>query len=217
MTATRSLRSKRFSKIAAGLGAAVVLGFAAACSSDSVSSPKAAAPLGMTAKQITLSALATLSGNILTPTVALERNTALTVSVSHSATIGSNGGTIVLENLGLKVTVPQGAIVGNPITITVTAAPGKVVAYEFEPHGTVFAKALAFEQDLTNTSWANVKSTGALSGGYFQALDQLNLQNGLSLLNEVLPAAVNNGKVKFNVYHFSGYMVSTGRAQQDVF
>jgi hypothetical protein len=212
MTETHNLRSRRFSKIAAGLGAAVVLGVAAACSPDMVSSPRAAAPLQMTASQIKLSDLAKLSGRVLSSEVALTRDNPLTDAIVTSATIGPNGGTIEVKDAGLKLTIPKNAIIGSPITITVMAVPGTVIAYQFEPHGTQFAAGLELEQDLKDTGWDKLKINSPLSGGYFKSLDQLNLQNGLSLLDEVLPVGVDKGKARFNIYHFSGYMVSTGRS-----
>ena len=191
--------------------AAAALTMAAACSSDSVSAPKSN-DVQFNSAQLKLLDLARGSGNSLTPAVALERTDALLAPVSTSVVIGRNGGKIELKDLGLKLTVPSGAILANSITITVTALAGKQVAYEFQPHGTVFLKALKFEQSTDNTSWDKLKVRGTVMGGYFQNADQLNLWGLAALLNETYPITVDGSKLSFDVWHFSGYMVSTGRA-----
>lgn len=147
---------------------------------------------------------------LLTPAQALSRDTAVP-QITRSFTFTRSGGKIEIPETGLRIDVPSDAIPGTTLTITVTALPGKSVAYDFQPHGTQFKKPLVFRQDLRGTSWAHSGFTGTLSGGYFKDKSQLNLLTGLGLLNELLPLTVRSWEATFNINHFSGYMVSSGR------
>ncbi|MDQ6611315.1 MAG: hypothetical protein M3Y64_02690 [Gemmatimonadota bacterium] len=190
-----------------------VLLFAAACSADRVSAPKASAP-HFTAAQSKAWDDAKADGKTLLPGLGLARQNLLVSPLVQSAIIDNRGGTIELKSLGLKITIPSGAITGAPIAITVKALAGSMVAYEFEPHGTVFAKPLKFEQSLDNTTWEDIKFKGVLSGGYFQDAGQLNVMGGTALLNETYPVTVSSKNVSFDIWHFSGYMVATGRTAE---
>src|SRR5947209_8334288 len=79
------------------------------------------------------------------------RNTPLATDITAGATIGSAGGTITVPGTGLTLVVPRGAV-SVPTAFLVTAKAGKLVAYDFEPHGTRFPVALQFQQDLRGTS-----------------------------------------------------------------
>lgn len=183
---------------------------AAACAADRVTAPNAPT-LQLNASQLKAASDAQLDGTLLVPTIALGRQDVLGAAIVRSALIGNNGGTIELNDAGLKLTIPAGAITGAPILITVTALPGTMVAYEFLPHGTVFAKALKFDQSLENTTWDDYNFKGVLAGGYFRSEGQLNLTGGTALLNETYPVTVSKKHVTFDIWHFSGYMVATGR------
>lgn len=149
----------------------------------------------------------------------LARTTPLASAERASLTItAKQGGTIRLPNAGLVVTVPVGAIKNGTLTITVTADPGKSLSYDFQPHGTVFQKALTLTQDLNRTTWKNL-STTQLWGGYFpQAVDDA---KGLATITESFPVRISGSKVStsasaaFDIWHFSGYTVASGRADGD--
>jgi hypothetical protein len=183
--------------------AAVVL--ASACSSDSILAP-AKAP------EYTSSSYS-IGGVIKTlfPMEPLTRNAPLNKAIVRTFTIGKGGGKLEIKEAGLRVDIPSGAIAQNSLTITVTALAGSAVAYDFQPHGTVFLKPLDFEQNLDNTSWERLKYKGLAIGGYFETVSQLSVLSGLALLDELYPVMLDGGKASFDIRHFSGYMVSSGR------
>ena len=84
----------------------------------------------------------------------VTRNTPLANPISASTTVGLLGGQINLPGAGLRVIIPALAVKAGT-KITVTAVPGKQVAYEFQPHGIRFLTPLLVTQDLSNTSAAN--------------------------------------------------------------
>lgn len=202
----RTIRSRALTFVALG-----ALAFTAACS-DSLTAPTAAPDvkaknglLGDVLGAVT----GTLSG-LLIPARALSRDVAV-ASMTRSFTFTRTGGKIEIPEVGLRVDVPTDAIPGSTLTITVTVLPGKSVAYDFQPHGTQFKKPLNFRQDLEGTSWDHSGFKGTLTGGYFKDKSQLDLLSGLGLLNELLPLTIKTHEASFNINHFSGYMVSSGR------
>ena len=142
----------------------------------------------------------------------LKRNSTLEKEVVASATIGYYGGTIALPNTGLRVEIPRGAISGDAVRITARAIPGRYVAYEFEPHGLKFAQPIRLAQDLAGTQWLQTNPL-LMKAVYFKDAGQLDVLTGVVRIDEVLPATVDvlRGRVTFQVDHFSGYAVSTGR------
>ncbi len=143
---------------------------------------------------------------LLFPTKAVARTTALAKDVIVSKTIGSAGGTLSIPSLGLTLTVPKGAVSG-PTTFSATAIAGTVVAYDFEPHGATFAKALTITQSLTGTDWYQ-KGYSSAKGGYYQDRSLIDQVLNIVWTLELLPATVTSGSVQFQVKHFSGYMVA---------
>ncbi|MBU6367025.1 MAG: hypothetical protein KJT01_12510 [Gemmatimonadetes bacterium] len=146
----------------------------------------------------------------------LTRTTPLQEAERGSLTItAKQGGTIRLPNAGLLVTVPAGAIKNGTLTITVTADPGKSLSYDFQPHGTVFEKALTLAQDLDKTTWRNL-STTTLWGAYFP--EKVDDANSLATITETFSVRILGSKsatgaaAAFDIWHFSGYTISTGRA-----
>lgn len=146
------------------------------------------------------------------PMEALTRNQPLKQPISRSFAMDQKGGRMEIKELGLRVEVPPGAITGK-LTITVTGMVGDAVAYDFQPHGTVFLKPLQFNQDLVGTSWERSDYKGSLLGGYFELEAQVNALPGLSLLDELFPVTLDGKRASFDIRHFSGYMVSSGRQQ----
>ena len=193
---SRPLRT-RFAIVAA-LSA---LTFSAACSGDSITEPSFAPRNGLSLDSM----------NILFSVTALTRDVAVPEGVVHSFSFTKKGGTIEIKEYGLKVKVPKDAIPDSALTIVVTVLPGRALAYEFQPHGTVFLKPLEFEQDLKYTSFDNLGFKGTVFGGYFKDKSQLDLLKGTALLDEVFPIKFTGKNAKFDIHHFSGYMVSSGR------
>ncbi len=181
----------------------------AACSAEPTMAPELTASRGLLGS--TIGRL----GNTLSTVTGLLRIVPLSRPVTRSVTVTRNaGGELHIPETGLRLSVPAGAITTDRLTITVTALPGRAVAYEFQPHGTQFAKPLVFSQELGATSWLLSVLKPSLKGGYFKDADQLNTQTGVAEIDEELAATVLDGKVRFDIRHFSGYMVSTGRSSK---
>lgn len=146
----------------------------------------------------------------------LQRSTPLGAAERASLTItAKQGGLLRLPESGLLVSVPAGAIKSGTLTITVTADPGKSVSYDFQPHGTQFEKPLTITQDLNKTNWKNL-STSALWGGYYpEAIDDA---KGLATITESFLVRITGSQktvsatAAYDIWHFSGYTLSTGRA-----
>jgi hypothetical protein len=156
----------------------------------------------------------------LTAAQGLLRTNPLANAVIVTKTIPSGGGGISVPGTDFQLQVPNGAFVGKSMTITIIAYPGRVVAYDFQPHGTVFLKPLKAVQQLGHTNWKQLHLPAGFypdwAGAYFADSSQINLMSGRALINEFMPGGVNVGgaTMTWSVPHFSGYMVSTGREQE---
>jgi hypothetical protein len=140
----------------------------------------------------------------------LRRAVALPTNVSASTLVGVLGGAVSIPSAGLNVVIPPLAVAPGT-RITVTALAGSNVAYEFEPHGLRFAVPLVATQ--------NLRGTQAQSGGL---IDPLSLFAGYfpdathqTTISELLNVNVNllSQTSVFSIWHFSGYIIATGRAQ----
>jgi hypothetical protein len=145
----------------------------------------------------------------LLPVRGVTRNVALQKDISVSAVIGKAGGTISIPDAGLTLVVPPGAVTSNT-KFTATALSGRLVAYEFEPHGTKFNVPLQFTQDLKKVTLLAALTSPLMDGAYFTDEGKLNQNLGLAAVTELLPATVDllRGRVSFPIKHFSGYLVS---------
>jgi len=145
----------------------------------------------------------------LLPVRGVTRSTPLATNLSASAVIGKAGGTITIPQAGLTLVVPPGAVTANT-KFTATALAGRVVAYEFEPHGTKFAVPLQFTQDLRKVSLLSALTAPLMDGAYFTDSGNINQSFGLAVVTELLPATVDllHSRVTFPIKHFSGYLVS---------
>jgi hypothetical protein len=119
----------------------------------------------------------------------------------------------MIPEAGLTVTIPRGAVGDSTATFTVTALPGSQVAYEFGPHGARFATQLRIKQALANTSWAGNTGMTRVSAGYFADAAQLSQSTGTAAVSEEIAGTVTGGAFHFDVRHFSGYIMTTGRTQ----
>jgi len=146
---------------------------------------------------------------LIFPVRGVTRSAALANDISVSAVIGKSGGKLTIPDAGLTLVVPAGAVTTNT-AFKVTAVAGKLVAYEFEPHGTTFAVPLQFTQDLKKVSLVGALTGTLMDGAYFADRSKLNQTTGLAAVSEVLPAVTNllQFKVTFPIKHFSGYLVS---------
>jgi hypothetical protein len=142
--------------------------------------------------------------------IVLQRDVPLAAPVTVTKIIGAEGGRLVVPGTGLTMDFPAGALVA-PTPITVTALPGRGVAYEFGPHGITFAKPVTIRQDLEPTvlnrwtaQWVRLK------GGYFKSQTDLLSRLLRAVVSELLPATtdVSNMEVRFDIRHFSGYLVA---------
>jgi hypothetical protein len=185
-------------RIAAVLGAALA---AAACDADRAATTAPAARLQ--ADQLA-------SEPALMPV--LKRTMPLDHAVSASITVDGNGGVLRLPEAGLQVVIPRNALPNSgPVTITVTAVAGDAVAYEFEPHGVVFAQPLAATQELGATSWDGHTGRTTLEAAYFAGAENLDVPNGTARISELFPTLVATGKkLHWDIPHFSGYVIVTG-------
>jgi len=187
---------------------AVIAGAGISCSGDTPAAPATTAPVansgGGSARGALLAAPITV--------IPLQRTTSLAQSQSVSATIGLLGGRLALPGAGLTVVVPPLAVV-SPVTMTVTALAGSSVAYEFAPHGVRFLAPLVATQDLRNTEAASGGTVNPLSlfVGYFP--DSSNITSVTELLNVRIDLLAQTSIV--SLWHFSGYMWSSGREAAD--
>jgi hypothetical protein len=165
----------------------------------------ATAPVGPAATPD--SANAALLG--LLPVRGVTRVVPLANDIAVSAVIGSKGGTLTIPEAGLTLVVPADAV-SSDVTFTATALAGKLVAYDFQPHGTKFAVPLQFNQDLRKTNIVATLTAPRIDGAYFADNSRLNQASGTALVSELRAATVNllQFRASFPIDHFSGYLIS---------
>jgi hypothetical protein len=129
--------------------------------------------------------------------------------------------TIKIQKAGIKIEFPPGSVAA-PIYVVIVAHPGKVVSYEFFPHGTTFLKPIKIQQDLRNTqAFKNASIMSALQGGYLaNGYYDIDFRNASAPLAELFPVEYfdDSGEftkttpalVKFYTHHFSGYTLASG-------
>lgn len=145
-----------------------------------------------------------------TVTVATRR-VPLPADILRWKMIDSKGGTLEIKEAGLRLVVPPNAVL-VPTVFTVTALEGSQIAYEFGPAGSRFDSVpLRVEQDLKDIWLPDDNSAVA---GYFSSRSQLSEDGTVSTLSEPLIQTGKDGtltKIIFDVYHFSGYVLASGR------
>jgi hypothetical protein len=148
-------------------------------------------------------------------TMVLQRLTPLASDISVSAAIGTAGGTLRIDEAGVVLTIPAGALTATT-TITMTAHKGTNVAYGFKPHGITFAAPLKMTQDLRGTQTSvNVTLLKTLHGAYYgTSLDSafVDVAKGLVKVqeNELSYRDLTNTQARIYIDHFSGYMLACG-------
>lgn len=147
--------------------------------------------------------------------VALTRKEPLPGGITASVYVTpERGGTLIIREAGLTVTVPAGAV-SAPTVITAAAHAGKLVAYDFGPHGTRFLVPIRVKQELKPTSWYKLVDRSQVEAGYFQDASQIDVTTGSATIDEFLPVELtqSGNRLEFDVVHFSGYLLSTGRSR----
>ena len=145
----------------------------------------------------------------------LERTRTLRGVHAATVVVGPQGGQIALPGAGFLMRIPAGAV-ETETAISVTAFDGKAVAYEFAPHGLQFREPVLIEQTLANTTAerdARIRSL-LLAGYYEGGTSSIDDNTGTAIISERMPARVSNDamSVRFEIAHFSGYIIATGRS-----
>ena len=143
----------------------------------------------------------------------LRRSRPLSRDYTQSLTLFNTGGSIRIVEAGLQVSIPRNALPMSqkPITITVTALKGDLVAYEFGPSGTKFINPIGVTQDLTYTTWYGNTGYTLLRAEYFKDVTDLDMAHGTAVSYESLQTIATGNRLHWDVRHFSGYMVSMSR------
>lgn len=176
----------------------VALATIAACGTERTTSPTVIAP---TAPNSAL--VGTLTG--LRP---LQRRVPLARDISVSATIGAAGGRISIPAAGFQLVIPEG-VVSARTTFTVTALQGTAIAYEFAPHGLVFARQLQAAQDLS-VARGVLELAPLLKAGYFPDRGLISASGFNVFVSEIFEGTTNLrlGIFRWGIPHFSGYIVA---------
>lgn len=176
----------------------------AACSTADVvpTGPSAAT----TAVHPNLAQQPTANLGALTSVRTLGRMIPLGQSVTATARIGPDGGTLALSSVGIKLVVPRGAV-DSMTTFKVTALPGNSIAYEFAPHGIAFKVPLQLRQSLGRSTWLPGLP---LRGGYFKHAGQVDTKLRQAQVDELLPALQSGAEAVLQLKHFSGYLIAMG-------
>jgi hypothetical protein len=189
--------------------AALTLALVAGCSADTSSTAPLAAPVSARSNDLLGGLLGTVTG--LLSVRPIQRTTPLAAPITVVATIGAEGGYLSIPAAGVSVVVPAGAL-SSPTAITMTARAGSAIAYDFEPHGIVFAKPLVFTQSLRGTT-ASLLS-GSLKLAYYS--DPSLLSGATALVSELISGVggVLTGTFSAPIRHFSGYLLACGRSAE---
>ena len=191
------------------VAAALLVGGATACSSDRAApvGPEAAAPAF---KRMKVQPPPGITGADDTVTVT-HRAHAIEADVAREAVIGPEGGSLEIREAGMRLVVPRGAV-AEPTTFTAVALSGLQVAYEFGPHGLRFPVPLVLEQD---TRGLVVPDGEVPQAGYFGQRGDLLDDSTVGVFTEARRGRHDRvaATFSFDIEHFSGYAVATGRSE----
>jgi hypothetical protein len=212
-------QTARINRRMVGVAAAAIALIGLACSEVSAPSAPQQSPRSIADAHAAMSAAAASLPNSFVAQ-GLLRQKPLDNPVVVTKVIPSGGGKIDVPGTDFELQIPKGAFEGKSMTFTVKALPGYAVAYQFEPHGAEFLVPLKFVQHLGHTNLHGFKPpkgfTSQLSGAYFTRANLVDPLTGLAVVSEFLPADLtwDGDQISFPIWHFSGYMVSTGREEQ---
>jgi hypothetical protein len=193
-----------------------LLGCAAAATWLATSCTDATSPTAMAPVRVEAQRDALLGGVINSVTSLLiapvQRKQPLPSDVSWSFDAGPLGATTSNAAVGVTVVIPAGAL-STTQHITVTALAGSAVAYGFSPH-LEFAKSVRITQDLRVTNLDGLLLLPVLSGAHFSGDVPSLTSDGLAIVDELVSALANplNKTATFNVSHFSGWIVASGKS-----
>jgi hypothetical protein len=148
----------------------------------------------------------------------IRRAKSLKREIVASATITPSGGTLRIEDAGLVVFFPRGAV-SEKVVVTATAARGHELVYSFEPHGITFRVPIVIAQELSRSRYSrrHGEETPEVQGGYLDAnaVDAA----GEATLAEAFPAFYREHRGKtyivFATTHFSPYALASGRCESN--
>ena len=192
------------------------LGIVTACAIESASGPTTSALVS--SALVSAARDGELGRDQPSTVLALPRGEALDHDISTTGTIGAAGGTLAIQEAGITVFFPRGAL-GARTRITLTAKAGSAVAYEFEPHGLTFDVPVRVEQELAYADVSGGRLARLQAGYYPQTLDAIfvNPTKLLARVSELRDAALDDGVnprvATFYISHFSGYIMSSGFAE----
>jgi hypothetical protein len=185
------------------VGSMAVLGLVATvgCSNDGTTAP--ASPFSEIRKEV-------VDPAVISPV--LERKKAIRVNRTNHFRIDQAGGWYSIPEAGLYIFVPANAV-SAPMTISAKALTGDLMAYEFGPHGTRFNVPLQMYQDLDLAHITAHTDLAKFEVGYFADENTLDYRTDRVAVNEFIPTGIvfEGRAVRFEVSHFSGYVIATGR------
>lgn len=179
-----------------------------ACSSDTAISIAPVAPPRMASADLHLDGV-----NRVVGLRGVQRFEALRAPVVVEATIGADGGELTIPAAGVTLTVPSGAL-REATKITMTARAGRQLAYDFQPHGLVFATPLILSQQLRGTS-ASLLEAPFFKLGYYEDPSLLGETTGWVSQTFAGTVHLRGWSFTANVPHFSGYLIGVGRTDSE--
>jgi hypothetical protein len=150
----------------------------------------------------------------------VRRTIVLDHDYTASATITKkDGGYLWIEQAGLLLYFPKGAVVED-LVVTATAYAGNRVVYDFQPHGTMFNTPIYVVQGMRYTELntpRSAKNRPEVWGGYLpNGLSDVS-SDGTGSFSEIFAGQYsgkgNDSYGYFATTHFSGYAMASGRAQ----
>lgn len=82
-----------------------------------------------------------------------------------SSMVGQEGGSLSLPGSDFTMNIPEGAL-SVPTLITITSKGGPHVAYDMQPHGLVFGKAVTIVQQLRHTATYGTTEGNGIRSAY---------------------------------------------------
>ena len=143
----------------------------------------------------------------------VKRTHALDTDLVKSVEIGVKGGKLAFPEAGIQLVFPEGAL-SRPTRVTVRAYAGDAVAFDFQPHGTQFARGVSvllamdgttargrLDRVLENDDDEDGVPVFDFVGTYFDGDPRYEAVTPL----EIRPMYLLGGQLHFKIHHFSGY------------